>query len=89
MNNGVMETQCTQCTHKDVCMHKNDFLDIHNAVFNAEVYKNHEDGRVSMQKVTNFEFVRDIIIRCQYFTRYFPHITPNRGNDELEGKSDE
>lgn len=72
MINGVMETQCTQCTHKDVCMHKNDFLDIHNAVFNAEVYKNHEDGSVSMRKVVDFDCLDDIVIKCRYFEKITP-----------------
>lgn len=37
MFEGVKETLCTRCAHRDVCAHKQDYLDILKAVENATV----------------------------------------------------
>lgn len=84
IKDGRIETQCTQCSHKKVCMHMNDFCDIHGAVFNAEVLIHHEDGTVSMRKVVDFDCLDDIVIKCRYFKKELPepkHI--NRTIEEL------
>lgn len=72
MINGKRETQCTQCSHKKVCMHMNDFCDIHGAVFNSEVLIHHEGGTVSMRKVVDFDCLDDIVIKCRYFEKITP-----------------
>lgn len=73
MSDGVMETTCTRCYHKEVCMHKQDFLDINKAVLDATVHKHYENSNgscVTMKRVTDFECVGEIRVFCRYFTDY-------------------
>lgn len=70
MTDGVMETACTRCYHKEVCKYKQDFLDITKAVLEAEVTKHGDDGRISMKRVTDFECLGEIRVYCPYFTDY-------------------
>lgn len=42
---GVKETLCTRCAHRDVCAHKQDYLDILKAVENATVTRDTPDGK--------------------------------------------
>lgn len=37
MSEGVKETLCTRCAHREVCIYKQDFLDIIKAVENASI----------------------------------------------------
>lgn len=67
MNDGIKETACTRCMHREVCIYKQDFLDIYDAVFNTTVSKPCSDGKkVAMKKVTNFECLGDIIVTCRF-----------------------
>lgn len=70
MSDGVMETACTRCYHKEVCMYKQNFLDINKAVLEATVTKRNDDGRISMKRVTDFECLGEIRVYCRYFTDY-------------------
>lgn len=45
MFEGVKETLCTRCAHREVCTHKQDYLDILKAVENATVTRDTADGR--------------------------------------------
>lgn len=68
MSDGVRETQCTNCIHREVCLHKQDFLDICNAVFGASVYKTTDDEHsASMKKVTNYDCLGAIAVTCRYY----------------------
>lgn len=63
----VRETPCTRCVHLNVCIHKNDFLDIYKAVYDIEIYKGCKNGGVSAKKITNYECLGEIRIDCRYF----------------------
>lgn len=67
MNDGVKETKCTHCFHKDVCMYKQDFIDICNAVFDATVAKEDTDGKTCMKKVTNYDCLGNIEVNCRHY----------------------
>lgn len=45
MFEGVKETLCTRCAHREVCTHKQDYLDILKAVENATVTRDTADGK--------------------------------------------
>lgn len=70
MNQGVRETSCTSCVHREVCMYKNEYLDILKAVSDATVNKATPDGRMSMKKVSSFDFISSIDVVCRYSTTY-------------------
>lgn len=38
---GVKETLCTRCAHREVCIYKQDYLDIIKAVENAAITRIH------------------------------------------------
>lgn len=68
---GKRETLCSKCIHLDVCTHKDDFIDINNAVFDATVSRAYENGNgtaCSLKRVSDFECFGGISISCRFFT---------------------
>lgn len=68
MYEGVKETLCTHCAHREVCAYKQDYLDILKAVENAEVVRNTPDGKTASKKVIHYDFIGKISITCKYYT---------------------
>lgn len=66
MDDCVKETLCTNCLHRSVCKYKNDYLKILEAIKNATVYTEHSDGKQGMKKVTNYDFIGEIIVPCKF-----------------------
>ena len=68
MIDAIKEVSCTRCLHQEVCKHKQDFLDICNAVSSSIVNRPCEDGKtVEMAPITNFDFLGGIRIECRYY----------------------
>ena len=69
MPDGVKETLCTRCVHKDVCAYKLDYLNIIKAVENARVsvVKDDSDAGFSSKKVADYDFISEISIGCRYY----------------------
>ena len=68
IDNIIKEVSCTRCLHQEVCRHKQDFIDICNAVSSSIVNRPCEDGKkVEMTHITNFDFLGDIQIECRYY----------------------
>ena len=63
---GVKETLCTRCAHRDVCAHKQDYLDILKAVENATVTRDTPDGKITSKKVIHYDFISGISVGCKY-----------------------
>ena len=72
MPDGVKETLCTRCVHKDVCAYKLDYLNILKAVENARVsvIKENTDGGFSSKKVTDYDFISGIYVYCRYHRNF-------------------
>lgn len=72
MPDGVKETQCTRCVHKDVCAYKFDYLNILNAVENARVsvIKENTNGGFSSKKVADYDFISGISVGCRYYRNW-------------------
>lgn len=68
MPEGVKETLCTHCIHREVCAYKQDFLDIIKAVEDATIIKDFPDGSASSKKVTCYDFIGGIYLSCKYFS---------------------
>ena len=66
-NSEVKETLCTRCAHKEVCIYKQDFIDILKAVENATVTQNTPDG-ITSNKVTQYDFISGISVGCKYYS---------------------
>ena len=60
MSEGVKETLCTRCAHREVCAYKQDFLDIVKAVENASVVRD------TPKKVIYYDFISEISIGCKH-----------------------
>ena len=68
MIDAIKEVSCTRCLHQEVCRHKQDFIDICNAVSSSMVNRPCEDGKkVKMTPITNFDFLGGIKIECRYY----------------------
>ena len=72
MPDGVKETLCTRCMHKDVCAYKLDYLNILKAVENARVsvVKENTDGGFSSKKVADYDFISGISVGCRYYRNW-------------------
>lgn len=70
MYDGVKETLCTRCAHREVCTYKNDYLDILKAVENATVSRLTSDGKITSKKVIHYDFVSDISVGCKYYKTF-------------------
>lgn len=66
-NSEVKETLCTRCAHREVCVYKQDFIDIIKAIENAAVTKYIPDEIVS-KKVTQYDFISGITVSCKYYS---------------------
>lgn len=67
MSERVKETLCTHCGHREVCIYKQDFLDIVNAIENASVVRDTPDGKITSKKVIHYDFIGEISIDCKYY----------------------
>ena len=68
MIDAIKEVPCTRCLHQEVCRHKQDFLDICNAVSSSTVNRPCEDGKkVKTIPITNFNCLGGIQIECRYY----------------------
>lgn len=69
MSEGVKETLCTRCDHREVCMYKLYYLNILKAVENARVsvVKETADGGFSSKKVADYDFISGISVGCRYY----------------------
>lgn len=67
MSEAVRETLYTSCAHRDVCKHKENYIKVCEAVFNAKVKEPCEDGKqFRIIPITNFEFLNDVFISCKF-----------------------
>lgn len=71
MSEGVKETLCTSCQHREVCIYKLDYLNILKAVGNARVsdVKDTQDGGFSSKKVADYDFISGISVGCRYYLK--------------------
>lgn len=69
MSEGVKETLCTRCAHREVCMYKPYYLSILKAVENARVaaVKDEATGGFSSTKVSDYDFISEISVGCRYY----------------------
>ena len=65
-NSEVKETLCTRCVHREVCIYKQDFIDIINAIENAAVTQYTPDV-IASKKVTQYDFISGISVGCKYY----------------------
>ena len=72
MPEGVKETLCTICVHREVCAHKLDYLNILKAIENARVpvVKENTDGGFSSKKVADYDFISGISVGCRYYRNW-------------------
>lgn len=66
MFEGVKEILCICCAHREVCTHKQDYLDILKAVENATVTRDTADGKITSKKVIHYDFISGISVVCKY-----------------------
>ena len=64
--NGVKETQCTTCTHREVCAFRTDFIEACAAVSNF-TYTHEKDG--SIIRLYDVPFIKPVELGCRYYYR--------------------
>ena len=83
MSEGVKETLCTHCTHREVCAYKRDYLDILKAVEDAEVVRATPDGKTASKKVNCYDFINRISVSCKYYQNRTEAYYRSREEDEV------
>ena len=68
MNDCVKEALCTNCLHRPVCIYKNDYLKILEAIKDVTVHTERSDGKQAMKKVTSYDFIGEIIVPCKFYS---------------------
>lgn len=63
----INAVSCSTCVHHSVCSYKEDFLDVCNAVLNANVNKREDDRKVCIKNVMNYDFLDEIVIKCKHY----------------------
>lgn len=67
---GAKETLCTRCAHRDVCVYKQDYLDILKSVENATVARGTPDGKIASKKVFHYDFIGEISVKCKHYQNW-------------------
>lgn len=70
MPDAGVKTLCTLCAHKEVCAHKQDFLDIIEAIENSSITRDAPDGKITSKKVIDYDFVSEISVGCKYYENW-------------------
>lgn len=81
MTDCVKETLCTRCVHKDVCIHKLDYLNILEAIKDTSVVKDTPDGRAMSKKVSDYDFIDKNSISCRYYRNWTDVYRDYENND--------
>lgn len=70
MSEAVKETLCTRCAHWEVCIYKQDYLDILKAVESASVVRDAPEGKITSKKVIYYDFISGISVGCKYYQNW-------------------
>lgn len=67
---GVKETQCSRCSHREVCSLKEEFLAAQKAIDEAILHRERrDDGAVSMIRIRDIKYIEPVELGCQYYVR--------------------
>lgn len=67
----VIDTQCTFCSHKEVCSYKETYAKILNAMSNASVEIPCDDlEKIQFKRVADFDFINRISVNCGYYQNW-------------------
>lgn len=65
---GVKETQCTRCSHREVCSLKEEFLAAQKAIDEAVLHlERRDDGAVSMIRIRDIRYIEPVELRCMHY----------------------
>ena len=73
-------TECTDCAHREVCLHKESYLKVCDAAsnINATLKEHYEDGvRARITPVANFDCIGYIEVNCKHYLRASDTIRSN------------
>ena len=70
MSEGVKETLCTCCAHRDVCVYKPDYLHILKSIEDISIIKEFPDGNASSKKIASYDFISEISVGCRYYRHW-------------------
>lgn len=83
MSERVKETLCTHCAHRQVCIYKQDYLNIIKAIENVVVEKTSIDGKgVQFKKVSDFDFISSTSIAYRYYQNWADTYRDYRGTNQ-------
>lgn len=67
---GVKETICTQCSHREVCSLKAEFLEAQKAVDDVYISRPCNDGnKVGMIHLRDIKFIKSVELACIHYEK--------------------
>lgn len=68
MSDGVKNTLCTRCSHREVCTIKGDFLEAQKAVDYTYISRPCADGKkVATINIRDIEYIEPIMLKCKHY----------------------
>lgn len=69
MSDKVKETLCSSCSHREVCVYVQEFLDVIRTIENTSVIGDLHDKKITSKKITDYDFISEITISCKHYTK--------------------
>lgn len=67
---GVKETQCTYCSHREVCSLKEEFLAVQKTIDEVVLHRERKnDGAVSMIRIRDIKYIEPVELRCKHYVK--------------------
>lgn len=63
------EDLCRQCSHQDVCRHRDDIRAVFDAIKLMKVQKDHSERGAVYTPIGKIEPVKSVEVRCAYFAK--------------------
>lgn len=65
---GIKETQCTRCSHREICSLKGEFLAAQEAINEAVLHhERKKDEAVSMIRIRDIKYIEPVELRCKHY----------------------
>lgn len=67
---GVKETQCTYCSHREVCFLKEEFLAAQKTIDEAILHRCYEDDeKMAIIRIRDIKYIEPVELRCKHYVK--------------------
>ena len=67
---GIKKTQCTYCSHREVCSLKEEFLEAQDAINETVLHREQKDnGTISMIHIRDIKYIEPVELCCKHYMK--------------------